>query len=225
MGNFETLPFWPFLIVVFSATAALFLRAIRPSSWNLILRSTYSSRALSQLSRDEGAMENGLSATMVFAFFLSIALAIFAVRDVFPVQTVIPARFPLYLLTLFVLFFVYISKVALLYLLQFIFDAKEIFNEYIILFLNINIVLGITLLPLLTLHYYNRSVSDEWLFGIGAGLAGLALIARYIRIFEIGLRYQMKWYNIILYLCTLEIIPLILIMASLENVGINLNLG
>lgn len=223
--SIEHIPFWPFILILFLSVSALYVRAKKPNSWSLIFKSTYNSRATNQLMREENIMENSHSAILVFVFFLSFALLLFNLQE-YTKFTFFYTYPPLIFISiLFSLFAIYVGKVALLYLLQLIFEQKELFEEYVIVFMNINIVLGIYLLPISLMYVYSINVSDRALLSISLVFLATSLLLRYIRIFDLGLRRKIKWYNIILYLCTLEILPIILIMTIFKNIGINLNLG
>jgi hypothetical protein len=130
-----------------------------------------------------------------------------------------------YAALLVTLFIIYLVKIGLLYLLQFVFEQKELFDEYVTVLMNINIALGIWLLPLNMIYYYDVGQSKQGLLIFAGGLALIAFVLRNFRVYEIGRRYKMKWYNIILYLCTLEIMPIILVIMLVKNIGINLDLG
>lgn len=170
-------------------------------------------------------MDNTNSAVLVFIFFFSIALLFFNVQKTSAFGLLKAYPILLYVLILFLLFIFFILKFTVLYLLQLIFQQKELFHEYFIVFMNINIVLGIWLIPLNLFFTYGVVISHQKLSLIGAALTVFSFLLLNVRVFEIGIRNRMKWYNIILYLCTLEILPIILIMMLIKNVGINLDLG
>jgi hypothetical protein len=221
----DQLPFWPFILILFLSGVVLYVRAINTESWTLLFRSTYSSRAVSHLTREKNAMENSFFGLLVFIFFLSFALLIYNIQLYAEISPFFsnPALF--YPLILLVLFGIYIAKISLLFLLQFIFQEKEIFDEYIIVFMNINIVLGISLIPLHLLYSYGLIISKPITLGLAGLFLLISLILRYFRVFEIGLRNKVKWYNLILYICTLEFMPIILIFVLIKNIGIDLNFG
>lgn len=217
------IPFWPFVITLFLVSAILYTRAMNSNNWTLVLRSIFSPRAVQQLIREENTMDNTFSGVLVLTFFFSLALFFYNVNDfynftisVYPILT--------YFLLLTVLFLVYLIKVLALFLVQLIFETKELFEEYLVSLMNINIVLGACLIPLNLMIVYGVGLPKEALIYFGVTLLVVSFIIRYTRLFEMGSRNGMKTYNIILYLCTLEIIPIALFIKLLDNVGINLNI-
>jgi hypothetical protein len=81
-----------------------------------------------------------------------------------------------------------------------------------IILLGIFQVLGVILFPLLVIWYLNPNYA-EIIFQLIYILFGLFILYRFIRGFFIGLSKQISWYYLILYLCTAEIYPLILLYA------------
>lgn len=225
MQNFAHPPFWPFVLLLILLGIVLFVRAKNPANWNLIFRSTYDSRAARQSIREENVMENTYSGILVFVFFLSFAMLLFELRPFVRLNLVYSHPLLVFSLILFSLFITYFIKVCILYFLQIIFEKKELFDEYIIVFMNINIVFGILIIPLILLSIYSFDLSTRHLMAFSLFLLCSSVLLRFIRVFDIGLNNRLKWYNIILYLCTLEILPIILIMTLMNNIGITLNLG
>jgi len=219
----DRIPFWPFVVTLFLVSAILYTRAMNANNWTLVLRSIFSPRAVQQLIREENTMDNTFSGVLVLTFFFSLALFFYNVNEFFEISTSV---YPLltYFLVLTVLFLTYLIKVLALFMVQLIFETKELFEEYLVSLMNINIVLGACLIPINLMIVYGVSLPKGAFIYIGITLLIGSFIIRYSRLFEMGIRKGMKAYNIILYLCTLEIIPIALFIKLLDNVGINLNL-
>lgn len=219
----ETIPFWPFVITMLLASAILYTRAMNSNNWTLVLRSIFSPRAVQQLIREENTMDNTFSGILVLTFFFSLSLFFYNINEFYEITGTV---YPLltYFLILTVLFLTYLLKVVGLFTVQLIFESKEIFEEYLVSLMNINIVLGACLLPLNLMIIYGVGLPQGGLIYLGIILLAGSFLIRYTRLFEMGIRNGMKAYNIILYLCTLEIIPIVLFIKLLDNLGINLNL-
>lgn len=217
------LPFWPFVITMVLVSAILYTRAMNSNNWSLVLRSVFSPRAVQQLIREENTLDNSYSGLLVLTFFFSLALFLYYINDYFNLSVV---AYPLltYFTILTVLFLVYLIRVVSLYLLQWVFEVNAAFEEYLVGLLNINIVLGACLIPINLLLAYYVSFPSFILIYLGLILLIFSFAIRYLRIFEMGRRNGLKVYNIILYLCTLEIIPIVILIKLLENSGIQLNM-
>jgi hypothetical protein len=175
--------------------------------------------------REEKVMDNSFGGMLVFIFFMSATLFVFNFQEISGLGILSSYPFISFLSILVLLAGLYIIKVGALYVLQLIFEQRELFDEYVIILMNINIVVGIMFIPLNLLYQYGIALSSTTILFISLIIFTLSILLRYIRIYELGQRSNMKWYNIILYLCTLEILPVILIMTIVKNTGLNLNIG
>lgn len=213
------LPFWPFLISLALISILLYTRAVRSNNWNLVIRSAFSSRATQQLIREENFMDNTFSGLLVLTFFFSFALLIFNVNEFFEVTKV---TYGLLTFTIILVstFAIYLTKVVGLYLVQYLFEANEMYEEYLIGLFNINVLYGLILIPINLLFIYAIGISKPHLIYSAIILGGMTLLFRYIRVIEMARRWNMKWHNIILYLCTLEILPIILMIKALDYFGL-----
>ncbi len=222
----DRIVFWPFALTLILVTASLYIRAVNITNWNLLFRSTISSRATAQLMREEKVMESTLVGILVFIFFLSISLFVYNLQ-VYSGFPFLFSTYPFvsYTSVVLILAGIYVVKVGFLYLIQLIFQQRDLFNEYIIILMNINIVTGIFMIPLNLVFQYGLYFSKSYILLISIALAVVSVLLRYVRIFELGRRSKMNWYNIILYLCTLEILPVIIIMTIVMNIGVSLNFG
>lgn len=72
--------------------------------------------------------------------------------------------------------------------------------------------LGVILFPLLVIWYLNPNLTSIIFQTISVAF-GLFILYRFVRGFFIGQSKQISWYYLILYLCTAEIYPLILLYA------------
>jgi hypothetical protein len=80
---------------------------------------------------------------------------------------------------------------------------------------NLEKTLGIIILPILFVFIYTNS---SLLIGFGVLFILLFIISRWVFTMAIGLRItKFSWFHIILYLCTLEIIPFLLVIKLLRN--------
>jgi len=115
--------------------------------------------------------------------------------------------FTLYLQFAGFYFLAFLAKIIFIYLISLIFKNQETGSEYIQTIMIFNLALGIILLPLLLLISYTY---PEFFLYVTAGVAVIVVLLRLIRGVAIGLsdtKYSL--YHLFLYLCTLEILPLV----------------
>ena len=101
-----------------------------------------------------------------------------------------------------------ILKFLTLYLLRILFNTK---SNYILYYhLKYYQMMGILILPLFLLSYFLSPEIKTYIYGFSFILYCLLLIRRESEIFFTALKQRVSFLYIILYLCTLEILPLIL---------------
>lgn len=107
----------------------------------------------------------------------------------------------------------YFVKILGIRVLGSIFEVREPAAEYSYNILLFNKMTGLILFPVVLLAAYARQIPQEFL--IWAGLASILIILLYrmLRVFLIGLgSSSVSFFYIILYLCTLEMLPLVVMI-------------
>lgn len=110
----------------------------------------------------------------------------------------------------------YVIKIIGVRVLGFIFEMREAAQEYIYNIVLFNKTIGLVLFPVTLCLAYARQLPPGWLVAIGLSFWGLVLVYRFVRLSWIGLSVRgVSFLYIILYLCTLEILPFIVIIKVL----------
>lgn len=92
---------------------------------------------------------------------------------------------------------------------SFLFKTPQIFNTY----LSLNIIsiqmIGVFLFPLIILISFSYTLNSTQLIGLGIGVMLISFLYRLIRSFFLGVKQtNSQVFHIILYICALEILPL-----------------
>ena len=107
----------------------------------------------------------------------------------------------------------YFVKITVTRILGNIFDVRDAASEYVYNVLLFNKTTGLVLFPICMLLAYARQIPPEILVWTGIVSSLLILIYRLLRVILIGVaNSSVSFFYIILYLCTLEIIPFIVII-------------
>lgn len=93
---------------------------------------------------------------------------------------------------------------------SFLFKTPQIFNTY----LSLNIIsiqmIGVFLFPLIILISFSYSLNPALLAALGVGILSISFFYRLIRLFFLGVKQtNSQVFHIILYICALEILPLL----------------
>lgn len=180
---------------------------------DLIAKSMFSNSSLFQLIDGRGGL-NSLFSVVLFLIGL-LVFSVFTIQfmKVYHITIFGSELFESWS-TIFLIFLVAVSlffvKTVVVILSSWIFDESVSFNAY----LSVNVVaiqfLGFILFPLTVLITYGNAFDVNWLVNLGVLILIVAFVYRLTRIFFLALkRTNSQLFHIMLYICALEILPLL----------------
>ncbi len=143
-------------------------------------------------------------------FYFTFSLFLYQVITFFKVR-LIHESLPLFVLSLIVVLSYFIVKKAVYYLLGLVFETSAETSEYLFNMDNFSRTLGIVLFPVVVLINYYPTENPVFMVVTGVVLVGVFYAFLLQRGIYILLRKQFSLFYLFLYLCTLEILPLLLI--------------
>ena len=207
-------PDWILVILITCLILIAWTRVFYYKRMQQIFRAPFSKRFINQLTRDGNLFRERISVAlgMVYIFVTSMIFYEFNREIVhIPLPYLSPIAVFWTILIIFVAF--QTAKVALIRFLGIIFKTRETTNSYILNLLIFTLFSGPVLLVLLILHLYLKSVVLLYLCLV---FLGLLLIFRFVRGFFIGISLRkFSYLFLFVYLCTLEILPLLVIIKML----------
>jgi hypothetical protein len=107
-------------------------------------------------------------------------------------------------------------KTIIILISSWVFQSSDTFTSY----LNLNVlsvqILGFLIFPLIVLINYGQTLNSLWIVMFGGVLISMTFIYRLFRTFFLGVKQtNSQWFHIILYICALEILPLLVISRVL----------
>ncbi len=113
---------------------------------------------------------------------------------------------------------IYLGKYAFLRLSGWVFNAKEATNTYVFIVFLVNKILGITLIPFLLVLAFSAQKITEAAIAVALVILGGMLLYRYITgMGTIRRSLKVNALHFFLYLCAVEVLPLLLIFKALFN--------
>jgi len=205
------MPVWIPAILLLSVILMVWAKASYPKRIMQIFQATLSRRNLKILMKEGEIMNEQVAYILGFLYVLMFSLLVFSgFRIWFPDHTGFYVSLQLYLLTGVVLVLFWMVKVMLIRILENVFSTGQTTREYLINLLVFTIVTGIFILPVLILSFY---IPSRFMLLAGGGVAALLFAWRFVRGFMIGLSLRrFSYLFLFVYLCTLEILPLILLV-------------
>ena len=123
----------------------------------------------------------------------------------------------LYLFNLALLVSLFFGRLIVVNLAGFIFNQVIIFREYIYNSFIFNKLLGMVVLPLLLFVVYTTGIIQMIIFWLTASTIVLVMVMRIVRGLVFSFKIDISLFYMFLYLCALEIAPLLLLFRWLEG--------
>jgi hypothetical protein len=202
---------WQTIILLFCFLLFGLAKAFNSLRIKLIVRSVFTSSGVSEAIRSEKMFFNQANILLHIVAFFSLSLFLYdflLYKDIFYRDT------SFFFMKVFAIVIVlYIIKQIFGLLINNVFDFDNLKTAYVYLTSIHTILIGVILLPLMVLNYYSflHEVGNYKMFM--AGLVIIVFIINLLRLFFMGRQKNISIFHIILYLCTLEILPLIVVIS------------
>ena len=213
---------WTNTLLFLSFTMLVVLRVFDFRRLLALVQGFARASSVSVMYREESALTSRVSVFLIVNFLLMASLFIWQASSVQIFDPVEPLALPpvSILWIALGLLSAYIIKIIGIRLLGFIFEMREAAQEYIYNVVLFNKTVGLLLFPITLCLAYARQLPAPWLVIAGLVSWGIVLTYRFVRLSLIGLSGRgVSILYIILYLCTLEILPFVVIAKVL--IGFN----
>ncbi len=202
-------------MLLFSYAMFVWLYVTNRKRLNQVVKGLFMVRYANQLAREEVSMGNRVVVFLsaLFVFTLTLFLNQIAIYYGVPSPFGIVSTFFLTALTIFV---IYAVKLLTVHVTGVIFETRKEVEEYIISVLLFCNSVGLFLLPVVICITFLRQINPSVFIYTGTLLFVIFLITRIVRGLIIGLKSKrVSKFYLFLYLCTLEIMPLALMVKLL----------
>ncbi len=181
-----------------------------------VIKGFYISRFSNQLSREDLSIGNRVSVFLSIFFISTLTLFVSRVLTYYGFHPSIFGRTDAAVLDIFTALFItvaYCVKFASIKILGSLFKVQREANEYMMtIFLFCN-VLGLFMLPLVICLTFVKQVPPAVFIYAGLGIIGIFVCVRFFRGLILGLNSsEISKLYLFMYLCTLEILPIIIIV-------------
>ncbi len=209
---------WLIGVLLFALALIAYLRVSYYRRFNQLITASFDFQLSNQLVREESILTQRVSLFLTFIFWVSIAMFVSQLLAYFHISPVGYSNFTLFGLTLLFLGTIYFIKVFSLRLVGNIFQIEKESETYIFNVFLYNKLSGLLFLPLVILVRFLPNTYSWPLFVLGFGILILVFAARIARGVFIGIAKKgVSFIHIVLYFCTLEILPLLLMAKFLST--------
>jgi hypothetical protein len=207
---------WVTAIVIFCLFIIAWIQTNHSKRLRQIVRSVALPYYVNQLEREGNLYNERITLGLGFIFLNAISLLIFKLAEYFDS---LPDKFPGFITYIFIfsgVFTFVIMKGTIVRITGSIFKTWDQAHAYRLNALIFNQMVGLILFPFTLIIYYWQSSPYIW---ITLGIIGILLIYRFVRSILIGFtNTKFSVFHLILYLCTLEILPLLLMVKFIRQI-------
>lgn len=211
-------PAWLFITLFILLGVIAGVRFYYGSSLKQTLESAISFQVGTRIFEDNSALQKQLDIILYVLYIFSAGLILYVVEIRFELEPYGLSGGRLYLLNLAFIGLVFLARVILINAVGFFFNTRVIFREYLYNLFIFNKLIGVILLPLLLFVVYTEGILMEVFQWIALVCLILVLSMRMIRAGIFSFRKGVSIFYMFLYLCALEIAPLVLLYRWLEGI-------
>jgi hypothetical protein len=167
---------------------------------------------------DNSTLKNQLDRVLYLLYFLVIAFLAYYVEVRMGSTPYNLTGGLLYLFNLGILSGIFFGRLVLLSSIGFLFNRLSIFREYLYNIFIFNKLTGLVVLSLMIFMVYTRGLVQDLLFWLTLLVFGILFFMRLFRGMIFSFKKDILIFYMFLYLCALEIAPLVLLYRWLEGV-------
>lgn len=207
--------YWPSVLLFIVFSMYVYIKVTDPKKIIKIFISVFSIQASKQLIREDYKLYKRVSVFLSTCFILVISFLICLINDYFGLILKSYSLFYQYLFFILITTFIYLTKIVFTLILAHITSSYEIGKEYVFNLFVFCQIAGIILFPVVVFIQFSKYPA-EWFLYPGLIVCASIYMLRIFRGFVISaLEQNIGILYIILYLCALEILPLLVLVRFL----------
>ncbi len=211
-------PTWFFIYIFVLLGFYAWIRVYYGNIFIQMVQATINFQAANRMYLDNSILKNQLDRVLYVLYFLVIAFLVYFVEMRIELTPYNLTGGLLYLFNLVVLITVFLGRIVLLNSVGFLFNRLTIFREYLYNIFIFNKLTGLVVLSLMIFMVYTRGIIQDLLFWITLWVVGMLFLRRLFRGLIFSFKKDVLIFYMFLYLCALEIVPLVLLYRWLEGV-------
>ncbi len=204
---------WMAGVFLISLGALAYIRVVYSKRFGLLFKTAARLQILRQVMREELLFSHRASLVFFAHFVVMASLVVYAALNFYEVVEEETLGLSLYLIVLFGLLLLYLLKFFFMGVLRWVYEDKGLLREYRFEVFSVSKILGMIYLPLALISVSVNVGELEWVFPLAALLFGFSFAFRAVQGLAMSFSYNVSRIYIILYLCTLEILPFVLFLS------------
>ncbi|MBL4592364.1 MAG: DUF4271 domain-containing protein [Flavobacteriales bacterium] len=202
---------WQVIILIGAVLFLGFIKAFSNNRFKLSIRSLFNYGVAQEITREEKVFFHRSNILYTIIHLVTTSLFIFHIKETLKTNVLEENNFITFLLIIGFLMTAYLVKYIFSKIIFYILDDTSMAVEYTF---NVSIfsnLLGIILIPILSIAYFSSLPFSFILLYIAIPVLILSFLLRLFRLYVIGNAKGISYFYIFLYICTLEILPLVVL--------------
>lgn len=202
---------WVVYIFLIIVLLYVIIKNVYNKTLSIVFQAYWNDRAINQFTRDDNffKLRNTMLYFLLFAMVYGMLIKYFL--NNFGVEIKSNELEEYLFITGFTMLF-YISKFILMKLAGYVFSIQKLMSGYLSIISISNFIYSIIIIPLLVLYHYMPNYFENWVFYLILILFCFNTVYKYLRTGSFILNnFQFPKFYLFLYLCSLEIMPLLII--------------
>lgn len=206
---------WPSIILFVAGGILIFLKVTQPLRTFRVINAAYSMQVARQIERENYGPFKQLSVLLNIVFVLVTAFLLYKLNSIFGNILKDNSSFIQYAFFVILVLLVYTAKFIVLSFIGFVTDTTALVQEYMLNSFIINQSIGVVLLPVMIIAELT-SINSVWLVFPSLLFIVLGYVWRLYRGFLFsGVNNGIGFLQLFVYLCALEILPLLVLIKFL----------
>lgn len=206
---------WLTGIIIFALIIFAWVRLAFYRKYKDVITSVFNYKTSYNLYKERNSIWQRAAGMLNFLFLLNVSIFIYTVSRYYNIQSV-PAGFKGFSLIFITTSAIYILKTIGIFFIGQLFKAQEVAGEYISNLWLYNKVLGISMLIVNISFPFVKPEAKYLMLILALFFTVISLLLRYYRSLQIVIRIKLSFFYWILYLCTLEILPILIMVKLLK---------
>ena len=211
-------PAWYFIYFILLIGLFAWIRLYYGNILVQTVQASVNFRVANRAFMDNSLLQNQLSRILYLFYFLNIAFLLFYTELKLGLSPYELQAGPLYLFNLALLMGIFLGRLILINITGFLFNRVKMMREYLHNIFIFNKLSGLIALPLMFLLVYTRGTLQGLFFIFIIFVLFVIVIMRLIRGLVFSYKKEVLFFYMFLYLCALEIAPLVLLYKWLEGI-------
>lgn len=203
---------WQSLMLLLTVLLFGLAKAFSANRFKQTYKSLFNYRVAQEICSEEKVFFHRVNVLLTVIYILVTALLIYEVRMMLNIVGAQELDWSFYPITILFLLAINFGKLIFSKVLSFIYNTPDLVVDYVYTVSLFNGLTGVILIPVLSLMYFT---SLDFIFSITylvLPLLCIVFISRLLRLFVISDSKGVSYFYIFLYICTLEILPLVVML-------------